>query len=403
MLNSNVPSLIRCISNKGFNALSPSDKQDLISCFDFVKSKETLPFLESLYSRSADSVEIELAILKTLAKLKTKEATETFLRLLKIDLPVTANEYNLSGIFNFLDDSLQTAQWLFPGLVKYAKYPEYRNIIYGLMSELTDAGILKPKVYSRIVDDILMDANYEFKKYISEKDRDKEGYRYSYRASERVSEDLNTRQQKVYNYICVLAPFYKNKNVKKLFDKTLSSTSSDKFKAAIYSQLAASDVVLPDSIFTKYLYSTAGRMTYYKILKDRDKLRLFDKDQLKQKELVISQLFGSDEKFKKDTLVLLGIYKVESDKKPGNMYVFKVRPKDKKIWKICYSAVHPSGEGMVNLRPQFSKTNISFETEAQSQKEIDNLLRKIRVEARKRASPRDFEKDTSYGGYYYDY
>ncbi len=406
MLTSNVPTLIKTINNKEFNSLSPTNKKDLIACFESVKSKETVPFLETLYQRYSDSVEIELSILKTLARLKTTEATKMFLKLLKTDVPITANEFSISNIFTIFGDSLQNATLLFPELVKYTKYVEYKNGIYKLMSQAAEAKTLKPKAYSKQVGEILLDANYELKKYISEKDRDKEGYRYSYSLSraEKVYDDLNTRQQKVYTYTVLLAPFYKNNDVKKFFDKLISSSTSDKFKAVIYGQMIVSGVDVHDSIIKKHAASPTSRMVFYKVLKSQNKLSMFDKEYLNQKDLVISQLYGGNESFKKDTLVVLATNKVEYSGKPGNVYIFKTRPKDKKIWKLGYSAVHPADNTAVNFKPQYTKTSFSFDSETQMQKEIDNLMRKIRVENHKRASVKDFEKESDGGGYnYWDY
>lgn len=403
MLAANIPSLINTINNKEFRNLSTTNKKNLIACFEGVKSKETLPFLESLYSQYSDSVEIEIAILKTLARLKSNDATKTFLRLLKTDVPITANEYSISNIFTYFADSLQNAQLLFPELIKYTKYTEYKNSIYKLMAQVYDAKQLKIKTYSKQVSDILLDANYELKKFVSEKDRDKEGYRYSYNKSESAYDELNTRQQKLYNYTCLLAPFYKNSDVKKFFTKTLSSTSSDKFKAVIYGQLMAGGTPVHDTLLKKYSSSPSSRLVLYKVLKTQNKLNMFDKEYLNQKDLVIAQLYGSNESFKKDTLVLLSANKVEFDQKPGMVYIFKTRPKDKKIWKLGYSAVHPDDAVAINNKPQFTKTSFSFDSETQMQKEIDNLMRKIRVETRRRATVKDFEKETESDYNYWGY
>jgi hypothetical protein len=118
-----------------------------------------------------------------------------------------------------------------------------------------------------------------------------------------------------------------------------------------------------------------------------------------QKDLVASQLFSSDEDFEKDTLAVLAVHKVDFNNKPGYVYIFKSKPKDKKIWRLGYSGVHPSDTTGINFKPQFTKTDVSFETEAQAKKETEGLLRKIRVEGRKRAGTRDFEMD----GTRYDY
>ncbi len=404
VLASNIPSLIKTINDKEFIHLATEDKKDLIACFNTVKSKETLPFLEGLYIKYADSVEIELAILKTVARLKSINASKLFLKLLKYDVPISANEYPISYVFAALADSLQTAAVLFPELIKYTKYVEYKNSIYKLMTQVNEANFLKPKVYSKIVDDILLDANYELKKYISDKDRDKEGYRYSsYSKTDQLIDDLNTRQQKMYYYTQLLAPFYKSADVNKFFSKTLSSTTSDKFRAIIYGQLLTNKVAIQDTILKKYAASVSSRYTFYRILKKNNQLEHFDKTYLNQKDLVVSQLFGSSETFKKDTLIALPIYKVSNGNKEGNAYVFKTKQKDKKTWKLSYSSVHPQDLAQINYKPKYSKTYISFEGDRQAQKEIDTLLRKIRVDTRDRASVKDFELETANDYSYLDF
>jgi uncharacterized protein YbaP (TraB family) len=394
MLSGNVKSLIQTLENPDFNTLSANNKRDMISCFETAKSKETIPFLESFYAKYSDSVEVELAILRTLSRLKNKEATKSFVKMLRIDVPITANEYSISNVFSNFADSLQNAQWLFPEVLKYAKYPEYKTAVYKLMAQVMEEGYLKPKTYSKLLDDILLDANYELKKYISEKNRDKEAYRYSSEKVVRIYDELNTRQQKLYNYTLLLSPFYKNKDVEKYFNKLLVTSNNLKFKSVIYGQLIANSIEVHDTILQKLASSVSSRVMFYKVLKNQNNMNPFDKNYLNQKELVAAQLYGSSESFKKDTMVFLAVHNVVFDHKPGNVYVFKSKPKDKKIWKLGYSAIHPDDLVKINNNPQFTKTSFSFDSETQIQKEIGNLLRKIRVEKRGRASVKDFEKET---------
>lgn len=407
MLVSSIPSLIKAIENKEFDKLSTSDKKELIYAFGKLKSKEILPFLEKTYNRFSDSVELELTILKAVARLKTHESGKTFLKLLKVDLPVTSSDVSISNVFVYLYDSLQTSATLFPEILKYTKYPEYKASIYKLMVKLKEEGFLKPKDYKGQLDGILMDGIYELKKYISEKDRDREPYKYesSNTGATKINvlyEELNVRQQKVYCYAVLLSPFHKNNGTKQFFDKLLKSTSSDKFKVMVYGTLVKNNYVLADTIMNKYASSVSSRITLYQVLKDQNKLNLFDKKYGAQKELVISQLFGSNDNVNKDTVVLLSKIQAEYNKTLGNVYVFKARPKDKKVWKLYCSGVHPLDENQVSLSPEFTKTNVAFENETQSQKTIDALLQKIRIDNRKRAGINDFDtKEESYD--YEDY
>jgi uncharacterized protein YbaP (TraB family) len=400
MQEGNIPSLIKTIRNKAFDSLSTEEKIELIYCFKNVTSKETLPFLEELYQKYSDSVELELSVLQTIARLQTADATHTFLKLLRIDAPITSDEEAIENLFGAYSDSLQLAQLLFPEILKYTKYPEYKEIIYSLMAEVSNAKLLKTKVYRKFVDDILLDANYELKKYISDKNKD-DYYYNSNLENKRVSEELNGSQRLVYNFTTVLVPFYKNSDIKKYFNKLLSSSKSEKFRAVIYGQLIANYIAVGDSVYSHYSSSIASRLLFYRILKSENKLNLFNPAYLNQKELVVSQLYGNKETVKKDTIVLLSVQKVEKNNIPGNLYVFKAKPKDKKIWKLGYSAIHPTDLSTVNFNPKFEKTTFSFDSESQLQKEIEIISRKIRIDGRKRATVKDFDKNSSDN--YYDY
>ena len=394
MLPINVSALIATINHKGFNTLSMAQKRNLIYCFIKPKTKESIRYLEDLYVRYSDSVEIEIAILNALSRFKNSESIESILRILKIDVPITTNEYGLNTIFNNLSDSVENSKLLYPEILKYTKYPEYKDHIYTLLTKIYEAKKIKPKLYSSFKNDIVLDANYELKKYISEGKRDRENYRYSNSKSESLSNLLNSEQQKVYTYAYLLAPYYKTNDVKKFYNKLLASTSNDKFKALLYGQLIANDVKIEDSIMLRYSSMISCRAIFYRVLKKENKLNLFEKKYLNQKDLVISDLYGGNENVKKDSIVFLFINKVDFNKKPGNVYVFKSKAKDKKIWKLGYSAIHPNDNNVFNYNPKYTRTNFLFESESQFQKEVDVLMRKIRINNRERASISDFEIET---------
>jgi uncharacterized protein YbaP (TraB family) len=394
MLEANVPMLIKAIEHPGFAKLTNLEKRELITCFDKVKTKETIPFLESIYQQYADSVSLEFTILQTLVNLKSEDANKSVLKLLKLDVPITTNENMVNRLFEFMEDSLQNAAGLFPDLIRYTKYQEYKSQIYELMAKAVETGALKPRVYKKMVPDILLDANYELKKYISDRSRDKEPYSFSYNSSKkeyRLSSELNGTQKKIFYYATVLAPYYDNPEVSKFYKKLLVSTSSKRFKTLLQGQLLLHEMSPPDTAFNRYAYDLQSRIALYASLKMGNKMNLFQKEYLNQKDLVISQLFGKRESFTKDTIVLLSVHKVQYNNRPGHVYFFKSREKEKKIWKLSYSAVHDADEREVSLKPEWSRNGISFESEKQLQKEIATALQSIRIENRNRSKLSDFE------------
>jgi hypothetical protein len=304
-------------------------------------------------------------------------------------------------VFVYFYDSLQTSASLFPEILRYTKYPEYKTSIYKLFRKLKEENLVKSKTYKKQADGILMDGNYELKKFMSEKDRDREPYKYlSTSKSGALYDALNTSQQKMYCYAVLLAPYYKKGGTKIFFDKLLKTTGSDKFKVMIYGTLIKNDCSLPDTVLQHYASALSSRITLYQVLKEQNKLNRFDKKYGKQKELVLSQLFGTPENPNKDTVALVSRITTRCDNKDGCFYVFKARPRDKKVWKLYCSGVHPTDEDQVNLNPDFTKTNVAFESETEMKKTTDAMLQLIRIDNRKRASSSDFEtKPPAYEDY----
>ncbi|MFL5765014.1 MAG: TraB/GumN family protein [Bacteroidia bacterium] len=404
MLQANVPSLISTIENKEFSKLATSDKKELLYSFGSLRSKEVLPFLEKTYTRFADSVEVQLTVLKAIARQKTVESCKSFLKLLRSDLPVTSSDLSIANVFVYFYDSLQTSATLFPEILKYTKYPEYKTTIYKLFRKLKEENLIKPKAYKKQVDGILMDGNYELKKFMSEKDRDREPSKYLTTTKSGVLYDgLNSSQQKMYCYAALLSPYYKKGSTKAFFDKLLKTTNSDKFKVMIYGTLIKNNCAPPDTVLRHYASALSSRITLYQVLKEQNKLDRFDKKYGKQKELVISQLFGAPDNPNKDTVALVSKIATRCDNKDGYFYVFKARPKDKKVWKLYCSGVHPADEDQVNLNPDFTKTNVAFENDVQLKKTTDGMLQLIRIDNRKRASSSDFETKTATYEDYMDY
>jgi uncharacterized protein YbaP (TraB family) len=397
MLAENVPMLIKAIEHPEFKKLTNSEKKELISCFGKVKTKETIPFLERFYLQYVDSVSIEFSILETLVKMKSAEANEAILKLLKSDVPISANEYPINNLFDAMSDSIQNAANLFPDLIRYTKYVEYKNNIYELLAEAIEAGVLKPKTYKKMVPEILLDANYELKKFIADRSRDKEPYSYSNsnsRSKYSLSSELNSTQKRIYNYASVLCSFYNNPEVSKFYRKLLVSTTSKRFKTILQGQLLVNGMLPPDTAFNRYAYELPSRIVLYAAFKLNNKVNMYEKKFLNQQELVISQLFGRKENMLRDSIVLLSVNKVQYKNQPGHVYFFKSREKDKKIWKLSYSAVHDADSTLVNLMPDWSRTGLSFESEKQLQKEVSTALRSIRIDGRKRSKLSDFEIST---------
>jgi len=396
------PLMIKIIEDARFHELEMKEKARLMRVLGNLDSKLILPFYEKVYPQFVDSVSIQLAILTGVARQKNSKSAGTFLKLLNSELPVSSDKYDIWDIFEPFYDSLETAVPLYPGLLKFTKYPEYKEPVYALMSKLVKEGKLKPKAYASGKNEILMDAVYELKLYMSSIENDKDDY--SYNKSSRYTQKLSEDQEFIYDYASLLAPFYSDAKISRFLTKAMN-TGKDNLTLSIAGNMIKNNYPVHDTLLRYYITDPGSRITVYRLLKENKQLEKFDAAFLNQQELVKCMLYSEQlsekNKEKKDTIVFLEKIKMKTKYKEGYVYVFKSKAKDKIIWKLSYSGLHPVDEKEVNTDPELHKTMISYEGEKQFNKERDYAIRKIRTQDRNRASVYDF--DTKKGsGYYYD-
>jgi len=392
-----VPLLMKTIENPGFAKLEMKTKTTLIKMLGNLESKEILPFLSKMYDRYTDSLSIELAILQAVSNQKSAISTTYFLKMLHSELPVTNTNSDLYPIFYVYEDSLQLGRLLFPELLTYAKYPDYRIPIYALLSNCVEKGVMKSKDYKRYKSDLLNDARYDLKRNISSNENNEND---SYGSNDNISTSgpgdartvLSFDQMKIYEYVNLLSPFYsRDAEVRKYIDKTMQG-KPDLLKVLEACALLKKNIPVPDTIWSGLAAGAQTRFWLFRTLSDQKGLEKFDSKHYSQEDVVISMLYGKRYDRKKDTLVLINRLSASTAKKTGFVYVFKSRPLDKKIWKLSYTGIMPLEQDKINFEPEVEKYNYSFESEKQMKKELEDITRHLRIEGRKRASLSDFDE-----------
>lgn len=396
--------MIKIIEDNRYHELEMTDKARLIRILGNLDSKLILTFYEKVYPQFVDSVSIQLAILTGVARQKNSKSATTFLKLLNTELPVTSDKYDIWDIFEPFYDSLETAVPLYPGLLKLTKYPEYKEPVYALMAKLVKEGKLKPKSYASGKNDILMDAVYELKLYMSSIENNKDDYSYNKQSGSRYTQKLSEDQESIFDYAALLSPFHSDAKISRFLAKAMN-TGEDNLTLAIAGNMIKNNYPVNDTLLKHYINDPGSRITVYRLLQENKQLDKFDASLLNQQELVKCMLYSEQlsekNKEKKDTIVFLEKIKMKTKYEEGYIYVFKSKARDKKIWKLSYSGLHPLNEKEVNTDPDLNKNMISYEGDKQFKKERDYAIRKIRTQDRYRASVYDF--DTKKGnGYYYD-
>jgi len=114
-----------------------------------------------MYDDFNDSISIQLAVLEAVANQKSELGAKTFIKLLSKKLIVSTNDNDIEELFNSFEDSLEIGAKLFPDILKFSRYQEYRLPIYQLLSKLLEKGKVRPHIYSRWKNEIIRDAQYD--------------------------------------------------------------------------------------------------------------------------------------------------------------------------------------------------------------------------------------------------
>jgi uncharacterized protein YbaP (TraB family) len=408
---SHAPLLMQAIQNPDFKKLELKTKTILIRTLGTLDSKEILPFLEKLYDKYPDSLNLELAILRAVANQRSVLSTTYFMKMLRSELPVSRGSDDIYGIFYPYLDTLQVAKSLFPALLAYAKYPDYSGPVYQLLNDCVAKGVMTPKDYKHYKSDMLNDARYDLKLNMSAIENSGNDS-YSYSGNDNIATSgngdalsvLTGEQMKIYWYVNLLSPFYnRDPDIKKYIDKTLRG-KQDLLTVFEVSTLLKNKISLPDSVWSALAAGDQTRFWLYRTLCTDKRLDKFDSKRYDQESVVASMLYGKRYEKKKDTLALISRLPASTGKKQGWVYVFKSRPLDKKIWKMSYLGIMPSEEGKLNFKPEVEEHSYSFESEKQLKKELDDMYKSLRIDGRKRASLSDFEdKGYSWQRDYEDY
>lgn len=404
MKDENAAQLMHLIKDTTFMHLSIYNKGSIIKRLGELKSKEIVPFLKELYLSYTDSVYIQFAILDALAKQKSETAYKCIPELLSSNLIVSSSTYDIPNLFDFIEDSLKLAQMLFPGMMKFTKYEEYRKPVYALLSKLIEKGYVKKSSYAAYKNDIIRDAQYDLNKLISAKELKSTPYYYNYSDYyygfsryyyPNPADNIKESEKVFYYYGLLLRPFY-NEEVKNTILKKIISSGSDELAIALYCHYLKHDIKISDTLFAHYANDPETVSTLYRHLVYNKLKNLTSDTCFSQENLVVSELFRDKFNLVKDTVVLVAKKYVRSKKGNGYVYIFKAQKHGDDIWTLGYSGIHSASGRKINFAAELYSTSFKFETEKQMNDEINNLMQKVRKLGHSRASDYSYYSDYSY-------
>ncbi len=273
-----VDAMISLLNNFDFPKDNKFAKGYIILQLAKLNSNKILPFLKQLYLKSYSEPQTQIDIIEALIGKRDIESYELVLSLLEDDFPI--GSFNMTGMFDLplKKDSLQLKRKLFPDLLKYASIQEYKMPVYGLLAQLKDSSIVKPKIYKKYKDQIFNDAKIELKRSLINNDN---SYVSSYANNSLLS-----------HYIKLLYPYREEKSIAQFYSKLLKSNDAAAL-STYYVLLKTHNEPIPKILADKTLHKKGSMNVLIDKLKKLKVLpKIFNTESFHQK-YAQSKLFAS--------------------------------------------------------------------------------------------------------------
>jgi hypothetical protein len=333
--------------------------------------------LKSIYNKSGDSSTFQNAVIKALAKNKTKQSYRLLKQLLLQDPPVFTGDYEYLSFFNDISDSLFLAKQLLPDVLQLSSIKDYEDGINALLIKLIDSNYITAKNYKNYFTKLYFNARVELKKQqgrdekILEEENDKDDEQKNYPVyNAKSGTDLK-------DYAVLLMPFYNKPQVKIFFNKLLYSKDAS-LQLSIAVLLLRNNIFVPDSILNNLAAKDEYRSKLYKALDTVGLLQKFPKQFNSQIQLSKSILLTDKRYNKVDSIVYLSGKQITFNDKKGVVHFFKYRVKKEDEWKIGISGLQPvninetSSEGML-----VKMTDKKIKANEPLQNQLDTQLKRL--------------------------
>jgi uncharacterized protein YbaP (TraB family) len=341
-----VMALVNAINSLPYNGKDYFDtKTKFINELGYINDtaaiREVVSGLHTIYERAGDTSTFQNAVLKALARHKTRPAYDLLKTLLVQDPPVFDNTSDYTYLFQDLGDSLPLASTLFPGLLQLTTVGDYKENIQSLLASLVDSGYLKGGDYESYFSQIYFDAKIQWKKQEG-RDEKKLQKKEDDNNDDNDSETGDASGDELNNYAILLLPFYdKNPTIPRFFDKLLASRDASlRLSTAIL--LLRHNRPVADSIIAALAASDQYRSRLLKSLQSIHKTDRFPRSWNNQESIARSLLVGSrgdDNDFEAIQFVDKSILQFKGAK--GYIYFFKYKVKKDDDWQMGICGLQP--------------------------------------------------------------
>jgi uncharacterized protein YbaP (TraB family) len=354
--------------------------------------------LKNIYAKAGDTSTFQNAVLKVLAKHKTRQAYSLLKTLLMQDPPVFDNSSDYSYLFQNIGDSLLLARSLFPELLQLSTVDDYKDNIHSLLTTLVDSGYMKANDYEPYFSKLFFDAKIKLKKQLGkdeqqlQKDNDDNTSTYRY-------DNNNRNGDEEYNELeddaVLLIPFYdKNNSVPHFFDRLLQSKDAS-LRLGIAVILLRNNKPVADSVLKNLAADDKYRYQLFKKLKAAHKENKFPAAYNNQLDIARSALVSTHNG--KDLFAVEYVNKklVQVKQSKGYVYFFKYKLNKDDEWEMGISGLQPVAAKDVDINNEMVKlTNKKLKTDQPVAEQFDKQLQKMLFSRHKSAA--SFYLDNDY-------
>jgi len=341
-----IPGILNAISR-----LQKSDKDyfesktKLIAELGYIRDSlhhQVVPVLKKIYEQTADTSLFRNEVIRALARHKTKESYALLKELLLQDPPVFESDYEYTGLFSSIEDSLDLARQLFPELLQLLPVNDFKDRVQSLLVTLVDSNRVSASDYESYFTKIYFDGKIEMKKQLAKDERAMQRENSKKEEDDELnSYEISGGNASLDEYAVLLMPFYgRNQLVRKFFERMLYSRDKTVQLNAMIMFLK-NKLPVPDSLLVNLAASDAYRWQLYYKLEKIGRTDKFPAAYRSQEAMARSLMLASKPYEKTDSVVFLYKQKSGYDSKEGFVYFFKYRSGKESGWKIGISGLQP--------------------------------------------------------------
>ena len=367
-----IPALGKFIQNLKFGDKDYFDtKVKAIRELGYIEGKGSeepvVHLLKQIYDNTSDTATFANAVIKALAKNKTKASYELLKTLLMRDPPLFENNSEYADFFGDINDSLLLARKLFPDVLHLLTIEDYKDQLTSTLLLLLDSNLIAAKDYQDFYTNIYFDAKIALKRQQAkdEKLMKKESNTHDDENEIYDIDSYSVSNLKLTQFAQLLIPFFdKEIPVQQFFEKLLYSKDQS-LQLDIAVLLIENNKKVPDSIFNSLAAIDQYRAVLYESLKEIHQEKRFPAAYKNQLSFARSVLVGTGDYNKIDSIELIKTIPAVYRHQKGTVYFFKYRVNKEDAWKIAFSGLQPKDANEINTNDdytEFSEKKLDYET-----------------------------------------